>query len=463
MEQNDLPRKTKDLLYALEHELLDTVTGQAVLRVLEAGIDDSFSWDFVQNLARKHHISQAFRGPYHLPHGFHGEIFLGWDLRGARVFLPLQYLNAHTLVIGNTGAGKTTRSRVLLMQVALHVPSLWAFDLRKREFRILRPYLAGWGIDLIVAPARRLKLNPLQVPAGVHPADWAPHAADLLVRSLSLPGRATKLLHGKVVRLYRAHGVIDGNQNFPTLFHLRDAIAADRGANVPAKQALIDSLDPVLLSLGHQVLGYHVGWDPEKLARRHLVFEFGGIGEAEKDLLLNSLMMPLFVGRIARGISNPKLDLFVLCDEAQRICGASRATGGVADLIGIMRGTGVGLDLSVLSANDLAPQVLSNTATKFLGRCGSATDQVAIGAAMGLTGDQLRWASQHLRPGMWIVQVGEGDNRHPFVLQTPRHWRLGPGGGTEPPDAPDDGGVASGDQSPKLLPPPDSPSDSALE
>ena len=162
-------------------------------------------------------------------------------------------------------------------------------------------------------------------------------------------------------------------RRYPTLFDLYEAVRADEESNPPARLALLDSLEPVLRSLGPQVLAYRYGWTSTDLAARHLAIEFAGIGEVEKNLLLNSLVLSEFASRVARGLSNPKMDLWICCDEAQRLCSAgSGQAGAITDLVGMVRGTGIGLDLSVPSTADLAPQVLSNTATKIMGRCGSA-------------------------------------------------------------------------------------------
>ena len=268
-----------------------------------------------------------------------------------------------------------------------------------------------------------MRINPLQVPLSVEPVDLVPRISDMLVQVLRLPPRASKLVQTCLFGLYHRFGVFKGATKYPTLFDLREEVNNNQDLNAQARRAIVDSLDPVLWSLGPEVLAYRYGWPSHELARRHLAIEFAGLAEVDKDLLLNTLIMPEFISRVARGISNPTMDLWICCDEAQRLCSASRSASdhasAVGDLIGLVRGTGIGLDLSVLSAYDLAPQVISNTATKVLGRCGSAADSAAAGHSMGLTAEQIRWAQLHLKPGLFIGQVGEGAWRHPFVFQVP--------------------------------------------
>jgi hypothetical protein len=291
------------------------------------------------------------------------------------------------------------------------------FDLRKRDFAVLEPYLARLGIRLIIVPARCLRLNPLQVPQDVDPREYASRVADLLVQVLRLPARADKLVHATILELYDSFGVLRGGGRFPTLFELRETIAHDKNANPSARQAVVDSLDPILLSI-RDVLCYRRGWSTNELARHHLVFELGGVSEADKDLILNTLLIQEFASRIARGLSNGRMNLWICLDEAARVVSTTNPTGGVADLISLVRGVGVGLDLSI-QTSDVAPSILSNTCCKFLGRFGNPADADSIGSAMGLSAEQRRYLTHTLVPGMFVGQVGEGDWRYPFLFRVP--------------------------------------------
>lgn len=218
--------------------------------------------------------------------------------------------------------------------------------------------------------------------------------------------------------LYRQFGGKSGQ--YPTLFDLFEQIKTDKGANPQARMAILDSLEPVLLSLGPKVLAYRYGWPSHELARRHLVFELAGVSETDKNLLLNTPIISEFSSRIPRGISNPKMNLWICLDEAQRLCCSSGQTSAIADLIGLVRGTGIGLDLSLQSTHGVLPQIVSNTAMKVLGRCGSMADYAAAGGSMGLNAEQIHWAQMNLTPGRFIGQLAEGSWRYPFVFRVPR-------------------------------------------
>lgn len=419
MSRDEFSELTRDLLYDHEHGVLQDSFGRALRRIAGLGVADSFVEREIRRRVQKHKVMRAFQGPFGLSEPGQGEIIRGLDERGRPIRMPLRSLLAHSLTVAGSGAGKTIQALFIALQVALLVPGVWLFDLRKKEYGKLKPYLTRAGIELCVVPARALKLNPLQVPSGVEPIAWASNLSDMLVQVLTLPARASKLLHMAIMRLYDQFGVLRGGREYPTLFDLRELVATDAHANTPAKEAFVDSLDPILMSLGPNVLAYRRAWTTADLCNRHIVFEFCGIPEPAQNLLLNSILWGEFASRIARGSSNVPLSLFVSLDEGARLLSPGATSNALVEMLGLVRGTGIALDLAVQTV-DLAPGVLSNTATKCVGRCGSATDYDVIGAAMGLTQDQKQWAKTHLEPGVFIGQFAEGPFRHPFVYRVPR-------------------------------------------
>lgn len=418
--KSEIPQLIQEFIYARDHRLLENDVGRAVTRLMQHGVVDDLVCSLIHNPVRKHKIAQAFTGPFELPRLSHGDLVQGIDQHGRPIRFRSQYLNGHSLTIGGTGSGKTTKSRFLILQIAPKVRGLWCFDFVKREFAVLKPYLARLDINLLIVPARELRLNPLQCPSHVTPTLWAPWVADMLVQTLRLPPRATKLLHTTILEAYDRFGIFSDGERHPTLFDLREAVAANAQANHPARQAILDSIDPVLMSIG-DVLKYRIGWKTRDLAKRHIVFELGGIAEVDKNLILNSLVLPEFVSRVAQGISNPRMDLWICCDDAARLVSPTSQSGGIADLIALVRGTGIGLDLSAQSA-DVVHSVVSNTANKFIARSGSATDYDTISASMGLTREQRLWLNTNLRPGLFVGQIGEGGWRQPFVFQIPKMY-----------------------------------------
>jgi hypothetical protein len=412
----DLSPIAKNILYCRDNGLLQDDVGEAIWMNCQANVCDDTVSRMLEARVTKNKYREAFQGavPFKDPRLVQGNYIVGRGQEGQELKSAIQYLNAHSLTVAGSGAGKTTASYFRILQVVLSVVGMWLFDLRKREFSILKPTLEEIGIVLHVIRGRSLKFNPLQLPLGVSVSDWLPRITDTLVNVLELPQRASKLLQVKLHPLYQKYGK---QGESPTLFDLFEHVKGDKESNHQARVAILDSLEPVLLSLGPRVLAYRHGWSATDLAKNKIAFELAGVSETDKNLILNSLVLAEFTSRISRGVSNPKMDLWICVDEAQRLCSSSNHTSPIADLIGLVRGSGVGVDLSVQNASDIAPQVISNTATKILGRCGSMADYATAGRSMGLNPEQIQYAQMNLEPGLFIGQLGEGSWRHPFLFR----------------------------------------------
>ena len=399
--------------------------GRTLLQCYEHGIIDGFVIGRIrQRVERALRKLREEGSPFSPAQLDRGDFVLGLDWRQRWLWTFMQYLNAHTLIVAGTGAGKTTLSKFHAIQIARFVRGMWLIDLRKREYRALRPAFARLGIDLKIIRGRKFRINPLQVPDGVEPIEYAATAADLLVSVLNLPPRASTLLRTTIIKLYRANGILVGSRRYPTLFHLFEAIRLDRSANAQARQAALDQLEAILTALGPDMLGYHCGWATHQLASQHLVMELTGLPESGKDLVLACLLTAVFVSRIARGLSNPNMDLWIAFDEAQRLLSQRHETAGyggnaLIDLLGLVRGIGVGLQISVLTTHDLSPNIPNLTATKVFGRCGSVGEYTTVGRYMGLTREQIAWCAHHMIPGTFVGQMAEGNWRHPFVFRVP--------------------------------------------
>lgn len=427
----------KQVLAGLKLGVFEDRFGQKLLQLYQRGILDPWTIGQISNRVRKEIYKQAFSASPFKKHRLKtGDLILGFDEYGNPIKSFVQFMNSGALTVANTGSGKTTLICFYAVQIAHQVKGMWLIDLRKKDFRLLRPAFVRKGIDLVIIRGRGFKINPLQVPSGVDPHEYASTIADVLVKVLNLPPRAAVLLTSTIVKLYRKYNVLGGSEKYPTLFHLFEAIRADKTANAQAKQAVLDNLEAILLSFGTDVLGFYKGWSVNELARRHLVFELAGQPEAGKDLILNYLVVSEFISRISRGISNQGMDLWMTIDEGQRLFSQRkevRSHGGnsITDLAGLVRGSGTGLFISVLTPDDLSTRIPGITSTKIMGRCGSITDYTAAGRFMGLTQDQITWCAHHIVPGTFVGQVGDGTWRYPFLFTVPKLKKLKPVSDTE--------------------------------
>jgi len=424
-ENNVLTDLDKKILSGRKLGIFDDIEGCQLLECYQHGIQDSFIVGRIKQRVEGALRRLALSGSPFLPPRLHkGDFIFGLDRWNNQLRTHRQFFNAGTLIVAGTGAGKTNVSKCHATQIAPFVRGMWLIDLRKREYRSLRRVLAHIGIDLKIIRGRKFCINPLQVPYGVDPIEYAAVAADFLVRVLNLPPRASTLLRSTLIKEYRKYGILNGSQQYPTLFHLFEAVRTNRNANPQARRAILDSLEAILVALGPEILAYHRGWDVHELAKHHLVMELTGLPEAGKDLILNYLITAEFISRIARGISNPKMDLWISFDEGQRLFSQRKETvsyGGNAliDLTGLVRGTGIGLEISVLTTNDLSKNIPNLTSTKIVGRLGSLAEYTTAGHFVGLNSEQIMWCAHHMVPGMFVGQVSEGNWRYPFLFRVP--------------------------------------------
>ena len=348
---------------------------------------------------------------------------IGYNIKKQPLEIDVQKLSEHLLLVGSTGSGKTNFLIYLIFAVSLLVQGLWVFDYRKKDFSSIRPALKKAGVDLIVLSGESLRFNLLQPPLGVSTSIWAVIISDLLQEGLVLPQRASKLLQVHIMKLYAAFGgqaKMEASKHYPCLFDLIDSIKKDIKSNYQAARAVLDNLEPLLLAHG-DILSCRYGWDVKKMTSRHIVFELNGLLETAKNLVTGYILISEFIRRTEAGVSNILLNLIAVCDESQRLISSSGSVGSnvIKNQIGLVRGTGMGMVFSVQSASDILPEVISNTASKVISRCGSHEDYLAIGRAMGLTREQIQWAKQKLQTGKFIVQLNSSRFREPFVLTVP--------------------------------------------
>ena len=424
---NDLDKK---VLIGQQLGVFADPLGQKLLQLYGNGILDPWTIGQINKRVDKQLRKEAFRDiPFKHPQLHSGDFVLGADENSNPIMSPFQYLNAGGLLVANTGSGKTTLVSFFATQVAHYLKGMWLVDLRKKEFRLLRPAFALQGIDLVIIRSRKFKINPLQVPFHVDPYEYASTIADVLVKVLNLPPRASVLLSSSIIMMYKEFNVFNGSQRYPTLFHLFETVRTNRNANAQARQAILDNLEAILLAFGTEMLGYYKGWPVHELAKRHLALELAGQPEAGKDLVLNYLVVAELISRVSQGISNPGMDLWMSIDEGQRLFSQRKESIGhggnsITDLAGLVRGTGTGLFISVLTPDDLSNKIPAITSTKIVGRCGSICEYQAAGQFMGLSKEQVIWCAHHMVPGMFVGQVGEGPWRYPFLLKIPKMKQL---------------------------------------
>ena len=169
-------------------ELMERV-GEDANRVEEvvqvAAVDMEFYKD-MRGLYQRKAAQLATKDAYYPYTALNGEFMIGTDLEGRPLGVTRRELNEHMLVVGRSGAGKTTFFYNLMDTCQEKDLPFMVFDF-KNDYR----HVAD-DFDLTVINWRDLKFNPLQPPPGVSVAKWGEvlaetyaHATDLLIGSES--------------------------------------------------------------------------------------------------------------------------------------------------------------------------------------------------------------------------------------------------------------------------------------
>ena len=417
---------TEIIAWGKKHDAFRSRWGESLLRVWELGAADAAIENHLRQLVHPLQLKQTFGElePFRMPRDLGGEVLLGRDLQGREIRVPAQTFTEGALLAANTGGGKTNLLSSLLLQfAALGSVAVWVSDNYKTQLRHLRPLFLRTGMELVVLRPSDWKFNPLQSESR-NPIAHIAVATDLLVRVLGLPPRAAAIIRRSVHSLYKRFGILDGRTDrWPCLFDLYEEVRSVRGLNVPARDAILDRLGGLLLLLGPRCAAYHFAWRPSDLAKYSIDFEMRGATEQIRQILLSSLLYSVFQNQIEAGAPNGPLRLLVAFDDSQRFF-ADQQSGDsgltpMDELAGICRGSGIGLVVNVQTAQGLSNKLRPNLATRLIGRLGSHEDFGRLGGDMGLTREQIAWATHNLRPGRFLGQVSSGAWRHPFVVDVP--------------------------------------------
>ena len=335
-------------------------------------------------------------------------------------FLQSAHLGAqHMLILGATGSGKTNLMYGLGLQARAHGISSWFIDRDKQDYRHL---LRMWP-ELVVLDVRRdLKLNPMEVPAGVDPAAWLASFVTIFVKSNNLLDGSESLLLRVLTGLYRDHGIFDGSLDYPTLYDLRGRIVRLKIPRYSRESGFRDSIKNRLdayLTTNPDCYAVIRGMALPELEQHSLVLEARGLSERHVRCLLSWLVHGVFARRIAAGERGSSLRLQIFIDECKDIIpkgyNANLGYSPIASLLAQSREVGVGYVWADQTAQ-LEDAAFVQSRTKLCMRLGSGEDIDRVRKAFALSKEQAAFIAR-LDTGQAIIRVPRLD---PFLIEIPR-------------------------------------------
>lgn len=385
----------------------------------------------------------------------HRKAWLGHIVHMGRVTsLPVQIdldsLCAHGLVVGASGAGKTTVTCELLRHLAEQGVGFTVIEPAKGEYKKLFGLLPGLRVFTVDRSYRMLRLNPFAFPPEVQVLDHINRLIDSFSVCWPLYAAQPALLRQCVCRAYISRGWDLANSvfrpsikdPFPTfkdllteLPHVIDENRLQGEVRGNYEGTLHSRLSMLVSGVFGQVFCSGQNVSDAELFEGHTVLDLSTVGSSEtRSLLMALLINRLYEYRITRPDNGHGLHHLTLLEEAHNVLRAAPATAeegssttakaveNITKCIAELRFTHEGFLIVDQSPGCLDPVALKNTSSKIALRLTYADDQEAIAKAMNLTREQSAQLAQLPNGTAVILQEGWTE---PVLFQgqkRPRPW-----------------------------------------
>ncbi|USZ68538.1 DUF87 domain-containing protein [Halorussus salilacus] len=345
-----------------------------------------------------------------------GPVGIGTDPDGRRIGLTRDQVNEHLLLVGMTGAGKTTFFYNLMATAVGHDVPFLVFDF-KNDYRHLVQHQ-----DLLVVNWRDFKFNPLQPPPDVQPGKWGEILADTFAHATDLLIGSESYFLDQLRRIYELYDTAATDQ-YPSLFELRDLVAADeiRPASPRFKyKERVHSRLSMMTGFSGAIFDCSQGYPIDALLDRNVVLELKEPNQYVTNFVVEALLTWIFYYRDAMG-QRQKLRHLIMFDEAKRVFDVNRsrqpASGypPIDDLVGKIREFGEGLVVADHEPSKLSDSLKANTTAKLWLTLGSGTDIQEMAQTFGLDPEETEFTR--------TMQKGEGlfklADREPVPIRLP--------------------------------------------
>ena len=363
------------------------------------------------------------------------EIVIGQLHSGGRISIKRDDLTRHTLIVGNTGSGKTWTTKHILSQ--LDVPFL-VIETAKKEYRNLlldpRFFRDNENPISVLTPGSEgvtpIRINPFELLAGVRVESHIGALLTCFEAALPLEGPLFAILEEGLVQAYTSLGwkLAESATDrevmpppFPTMtwFSLHLArLAASRGyqgelhSNIRA--AISGRISPLTTRSGTskgKLLDTHLSYPKiADLFEQRVVIELNDLRAEEKSLVTMFLLVFLREYRESDLQQNPDLmglRHITVIEEAHNIL-ASQPQGSseespnarnaaverFSNMLTEMRSLGEGLIIADQSPHKILPDAIRNTNLQVVHQLRAEDDQKAASASMVMSEKQERFLAK---------------------------------------------------------------------
>lgn len=340
------------------------------------------------------------RAVTNVPGAMRPRIFLGNDERGRPVewdpFHPTKRLaNAHTVILGTSGSGKTQTLKVFITELAARgvIPLILDFkdDYVDAEFR------EGFGGRLHDARTEGLPYNPLRlqrdpVTGYVNVVGQTMELAATLKKVHALGDQQEATLKNCIFNAYLAHGIVKQATEVPEDHPMPAFDAVGRELEKVGDIRLINRVSP-LFDLG--LFDSQKGTLVELLARP-TVIRFSQLPSEEIKRVAAEILLRGIYGAVTRSGHVDGLRLAIVIDEAHKVANLA----AVRLLLKEARAFGVAILLSTQEPSDFEDFVFANSGTLLALKLTDQSHAQRIAGILGGTGakDSLGRQIQRLHP-----------------------------------------------------------------
>lgn len=341
---------------------------------------------------------------------FDGEFSIGTDPDGRSLGLTREQVNEHLLLVGMTGRGKTTFFYNLMDTCTAKAVPYMVFDF-KNDYR----HLAAEQ-DLLVINWRDFKFNPLQPPPGVQPEKWGETLADTFAHATDLLIGSESYFLEQLRFLYHLYDADTTTEQWPSLFELRDLVAADEITKASPKfkyKERVESRLSMMTGFSGDIFDCSRGYPIDALLDRNVAFELKEPNQYVTNFVVEALLTWIFYYRDAQG-QRQGLRHLIMFDEAKRVFDVNRsrqpASGypPIDDLVGKIREFGEGLIVADHEPSKLSDSLKANTNAKLWLTLGSGTDVQEMARTFGLDPEETDF-TRTMQKGEALFKLADRD------------------------------------------------------
>jgi peptidyl-tRNA hydrolase len=323
------------------------------------------------------------------------------------------------IILGRVGSGKSQLIKYLLCQIFR----------KRRNFNVIIADLKGEYRHMLPIARHlkclredRIRINPLQVPNWMRPAENIRFFAEVFIKENWLAGTSENILIERLEYIYRKRGIFEGGKDYPTLHDLYRVILKEMNSRQSYRYRdilllLLNRLHPYLFS---ETFNCRTGIPLSVWQTENIVLEMGSSFTKKMYCFVVSYLAGLrYEYNMKMGLTGSKLRTLFVTDEARTLLSAHRdyTTFGenyINDLVSKSREFGIGYLVSSQETSSFNRTIRALAYLKIAFPLTDGADLDFVHESLGLDEEQAAYIFKLPRFGQAVVRYGGYEE--PFIL-----------------------------------------------